>query len=89
MFPGMTRRRSLCVSLAELKETILLRREKGFDAARAMVVTDRGKSDSNGFCRFLTYCHPVASSGEVHLARVTWRCLKNQAQVHSAVSRRE
>src|SRR5450759_5858381 len=25
-----------------------------------------------GFCRFLTYCHPVASSGEVHLARVTW-----------------
>jgi hypothetical protein len=44
---------------------------------------------SNGFCRFLTYCHPVASSGEVHLARVTWPCLKNQAQVHSVVSRRE
>jgi hypothetical protein len=44
---------------------------------------------SNGFCRFLTYCHPVASSGEVHLARVMWPCLKNQAQVHSAVSRRE
>ncbi len=30
--------------LAELKETIILRRDKGFEAARAVVVTDRGKT---------------------------------------------
>lgn len=34
--------------LAELEETIALRRESGFEAARAVVVTDRGKQTMDG-----------------------------------------
>ncbi len=38
-------REHIRVKMAELRETIFLRRSKGFDAARALVVTDRGKGE--------------------------------------------
>jgi methyl-accepting chemotaxis protein len=34
----------IATKLAELDETIALRRTQGFEAARAVVVTDRGKN---------------------------------------------
>ena len=35
----------IAAKLLVIKETVLLRREKGFDSARAFVATDRGKND--------------------------------------------
>lgn len=42
-------RAHIAAKLSELDETIVLRRTKGFDAARAVVITDRGKGEMDAF----------------------------------------